>query len=204
MSLNPTWAHRTRIAICSCISGTALFLGWAYVFGVNHVFGLNFAQWRFDRKALGFLVAAALPWVVDRIESFKGFGFEIKQKLDAQDKKLQRQQELLNLMFWFSMESDMFDTLKNLVQAPVFIHNPEDQRFYPIVNAQLKELFNRGFIDRDPASIALKEDIGDGKIVTEVGKTFVSERLKLEATGARNRLEKLSPLSATAQDESNT
>jgi hypothetical protein len=121
-------------------------------------------------------------------------GFEIKQKLDAQSIVIEQQQELLNLMFWFSMEADMFDTLKNLVESGQFTHNPKDNDFYPIVNAQLKELRNRGYINTDPATIQQDENIGGGRIVTDLGKRFVSERKKLEAAGAMDKLQKLSPL----------
>lgn len=97
-------------------------------------------------------------------------------------------------MFWFSMEADMFDTLKNLVESGQFTHNPKDNDFYPIVNAQLKELRNRGYINTDPATIQQDENIGGGRIVTDLGKRFVSERKKLEAAGAMDKLQKLSPL----------
>ena len=93
-------------------------------------------------------------------------------------------------MFWFSMEADMFDTLKSLVEADPFTHNPEDS-VYQIVNAQLKELFNRGYVDREPAAIHQDENIGGGRIVTDLGKRFVSERQRLEKAGAWEKLQKL-------------
>jgi hypothetical protein len=184
-------AKRIRIIVSICISFVSVALGGMYVFIPKGTKG-----WNLDGKSLGFLVVAALPWLMDRLESFKGFGFEFKQRLDAQDIRIQQQQELINLMFWFSMEADMFDTLKNLVEAQEFVHNPEDRVFYPIVNAQLKELFNRGYIDRDPATILQAEDIGKGRIVTPLGRRFVYERKRLEASGAREKLQELSPLTA--------
>jgi hypothetical protein len=54
---------------------------------------------------------------------------------------------------WFTMEADMFDTLKSLVEAGPFTHNPHDNNIYLMVNAQLKELFNRGYINREPTTI---------------------------------------------------
>jgi hypothetical protein len=130
-------AKTARILVSTLISATAL------VFAVLYVFSNRLAGLHLDKNAIRFLIAAALPWIMARLESFKGFGFEFKQRLDAQNIVIQEQQELLNLMFWFSMEADMFDTLRNLVESGEFIHNPKDKRFYPIVNAQLKELFNR-------------------------------------------------------------
>jgi hypothetical protein len=184
------WPRRIRFAISICFSAAALLLGYLYVSRKQ------LSNWQLDGTALGFLVAAALPWFLDRLESFKGFGFEFKQQLKAQGVAIERQQELLNLMFWFSMEADMFDTLKNLVESPEFIHNSEDDRFYPTVNAQLKELFNRGFISRDPRYIDPNEDVGGGKIVTDIGRRFVYERKRLEEQGAREKLKQLSPLAS--------
>lgn len=182
---------RLRTVISLCISLVSVVLCGLYVFFPGPI---NTKGWNLDGKALGFLVVAALPSVIERLESFKGFGFEFKQKLDAQSAIIEQQQELINLMFWFSMEADMFDTLKNLVEAPEFFHNPDEKYFYPIVNAQLKELFNRGYIKREPATLVQGEDIGAGKIVTDLGKRFVYERKKLEAAGAREKLQELLPL----------
>jgi hypothetical protein len=187
------WSEQVRLLISAAITVFSLVLCGIYVLRPTVM-----TNWRLDGKTLGFLVVAALPWVIERLESFKGFGFEFKQRLDKQDKVIEQQQELINLMFWFSMEADMFDTLKNLVEAPTFFHNPEETYFYPIVHAQLKELFNRGYIDRDPATLVQAEDIGSGRIVTDVGKRFVY-RKKLEAAGAREKLQELSPLAATGR-----
>src|SRR5208282_4200211 len=103
MLSNADWPRSIRLPLSICISVAALILGCLYVSGIA------LSKWHLDGTALGFLVAAALPWFVDRLESFKGFGFEFKQQLNAQGAAILRQQELVNLMFWFSMEADMFD-----------------------------------------------------------------------------------------------
>ena len=172
-----------RVAISACISIASLIAGSLYTF-TN-----TLSRWHIDGKTVGFLVAAALPWFIDHLDSFKGFGFEFKRRLDEQDAAIQEQQKLINLMFWFSMEADMFDTLKNLVEADPFTHNPEDNSVYPIVNGHLKELFNRGYVEREPTDIKQGENIGGGRIVTDLGKRFVSERTKLESLGARRTLQ---------------
>jgi hypothetical protein len=192
---NTGWSRKLRVGISACISLVALVLAGLYIFS-NHLNRL-----RLDGKTVGFLVAAALPWLIDHLESFKGFGFEFKRRLDEQSAVIKDQQELINLMFWFSMEADMFDTLKSLVEADPFTHNPNDNAVYPIVNAQLKELFNRGYVNREPTSIGQGENIGGGRIVTPLGKRFVYERNRLEAAGGREKLQKLSPLTLEASQD---
>jgi hypothetical protein len=189
-----SWKDRGRIAASFTISTTALVLAALYVFRPAAIEGL-----RLDKKTVGFLVVAALPWIMSQIESFKGFGFEFKRRLREQGAVIQQQQELLNLMvmFWYSMEADMFDTLKNLVEHDPFTHNPRDSIHYPTVNAQLKELYNRGYVERDPDTIQQDENIGGGRIVTPLGKRFVYQRLKLEAEGAMQKLQAIPPLAPT-------
>jgi hypothetical protein len=58
----------------------------------------------------------------------------------------------------------------------------------------LKELFNRGYINREPATIPQDENIGGGRIVTDLGRRFVYERKTLEGVGAMKKLQELSPL----------
>jgi len=180
------WAKLIRTSVSTCISALALVLGGLYVFHRGALDNMHL-----DEKAIGFLIAAAVPWVLERIESFKGFGFEFTQKLDEQRAVIDQQQELLNLMFWFSMEKDMFDTLKNLNADQEFKHDRANRDFYPIVNAQLKELFNRGYIDRGPNKISSNDDIGHGRIVTELGKRFVYERTILEAADGMKEFQRL-------------
>lgn len=184
------WKRLIRTFVSICISVVSLTLAALYVFVPNAP-----TRWHLDGKVVGLLVAAALPWLMERLESFKGFGFEFTQRLDAQNAIIEAQQQLLNLMFWFSMEADMFDTLKNLVDQQDFTYNPKDQWVYAILGGQLKELFNKGYVNRHPDSIPPEENIGRGKIVTVLGKTFVTERKKLEAAGAIGKLQALSPIS---------
>ena len=82
------WAKRVRITVSICISFIALVLGSMYIFSNS------LDRWHLDGKAVGFLVAAALPWIIDRLDSFKGFGFEFKRRLDEQQAAIQEQQEL--------------------------------------------------------------------------------------------------------------
>lgn len=61
------WKDRVRVSVSFCISIAALVLCVLYMFGRGSVDHLNL-----DRKTIGFLVVALLPWLMDRIESFKG------------------------------------------------------------------------------------------------------------------------------------
>jgi len=80
-------------------------------------------------------------------------------------------------MFLLSMEDDMFDTLRNLVEGE-FIHN---SHYEPILE-QMKHLFNLGYLTRAPEELRGQDgvDIGHGLVVTERGKLFVRERTKME------------------------
>jgi hypothetical protein len=175
-----------RISISACFSLAALGLCVGYVFYATS-FDRNL---RLDNKVIALLVAALLPWVLGKVDTVKWGGVEIKAQLaaqdkaiDAQDKAIREQQKLVNLMFLFSMEKDMFDTLENLVKQSNFTHNPEDRVSYAIVSEQLKELFNRNYVDRDPKYISAGENIGNGSIVTALGRRYVQEREKLETSG---------------------
>ncbi len=164
-----------RFWIAVCITVIALFLAFLHVFSLP----LFKVEPRFDGTVVGLLIAAALPWLIDRIEVLKGPGFEIKQQLDEQDSKIEKQQQLLNRMFLSSMEVDMFDTLKSLRFQSTFTHNPSDPSYKTIIE-QIKDLFHRGYLTRPPGALSDSEEIGQGRLLTPLGRMFVEERMRLE------------------------
>lgn len=167
----------------------------ALVFALMHIF--HFTLWdkkepTFDKVVVGILIAAVLPWVIDRIEVIKGGGFEIRQRLDVHDQEiatqqkkladqqeqLAKQQEQLNDMFFHSMERDIFDTLKNLLVQETFTHNPDDP-YYSLIIDQMKHLFQLGYLKNSPEELRAHQEIGQGRILTDAGKRFVEARTKL-------------------------
>lgn len=164
-----------RFWIAVCVTAAALFFAFLHVFCLP----LFKSEPRFDGTVVGLLVAAALPWLIDRIEVLKGPGFEIKQRLDEQDGKIEKQQQLLNRMFLSSMEVDMFDTLRSLCFQSSFTHNPSDPNYKTIVE-QMKDLFHRGYLTRPPEALGDSEEVGHGRLLTPLGRMFVEERMRLE------------------------
>jgi hypothetical protein len=181
MERSASFKASARLWISMSITASALFFAFLHVFGL-HPFGNVEPQ--FDGKTVGLLIAGALPWLIDRIEVLKGPGFEIKQRLDEQDNKIAKQQQQLNRMFLSSLETDMFDTLKSLLFASTFTHNPNDPQ-YKIIVDQMKALFQRGYLTRPPEDLRDNEEIGQGVLVTPLGKMFVDERMLLETNQTR-------------------
>ena len=129
-----------------------------------------------DSKLVGILIAAALPWVVSRVEVIKGAGFEVRQRLREQDEKL-------NLLTLQLMEPDIFDTLQSLVKYD-FTFRKDDRLLYE----HFKHLFNINCISRSPDSISdPQENVGNGRIVTQVGRDFIAAREKMEEANKKKR-----------------
>lgn len=165
-----------------------------------HFFDTN-CRYRVDGPLAGVLIAAALPWVLNRIQTLKAGGLEltmVQQRLGIQDLRIVEQQKVLGKqqqelkdqqtrmhdLFLSSMEADMFDTLNSLLVRKDFSHNKDDPNYTRIAE-QMRYLFGLGYLSRHPDEIPHGEKIGDGRIVTEEGRKYIKARQELSKSLAQ-------------------
>jgi hypothetical protein len=168
---------KRRFWLSLTVTVAACFFLFLHLFSI-HPFGREHEP-KFDGTIVGLLILAVLPWIFDQIQSIKAAGFEVTRRVNAQDDKIGEQQKELNRMFLSSMEADMFDTLRNLQIQGTFTHNPLDPN-YRVITEQMKHLFQRGYLTRSPDELHEHEEIGQGRLVTLLGKEFIEKRLRLE------------------------
>jgi len=163
----------------------------AILFAVVHMFGMKPFGWTLtiDEPLLVIAVFALLPWlnalfpeIVERIESFTALGAQItlvKRDVQKQSEELRELQNTLNRLTVFSLESDIFDTLENLDKQPSFTLTGNEG----LLRRHFQVLFDRGFINRSPDELKHGDEVGNGSIVTPLGKEYIKVRKTYQASG---------------------
>jgi hypothetical protein len=150
----------------------AVFTAIAVALAVFYV-----AEWppllvkKMDSTLACLVIAAVIPWLLPWVESVKVGGWEIKMRLEKHEDELREHQRKLTELFLRSMEPDMYDTLESLQEQPDFTYPSDEGWANAILTPQMNRLYELGYVCKRPDDFEQKTQIGEGKIVTDTGRT---------------------------------